>query len=130
MAKTMCAPNRLIFPRQLYSNEIRLLEFLLTSPFSGRDELQRQVVSAKVSGECSCGCPSIILSTEQSPADRAFVRGRIPIEAEGYDSDGVKIHFLLHVVEGYLSELEIFREDSRPILNLPDPDSLKLYLYE
>ena len=59
-------------------------------------------------------------------SNRALVKRRIPIEAEGLDSDGVKVHFLLHVLDGFMAELEIYREDSKPVLSPPDPRSLEL----
>jgi hypothetical protein len=58
---------------------------------------------------------------------RAPVRTRIPVEAEGVDQDGVPIHFLLHVVDGFAKELEIYREDSGPVRRLPSPDTLELF---
>jgi hypothetical protein len=42
----------------------------------------------------------------------AEVVRRIPVEAETEDVDGVPIHVLLHVVNGYMNELEVYREDS------------------
>jgi len=41
----------------------------------------------------------------------AHVARRVPVEAELEDVDGVTIHVLLHVVQGFLNELEVFRED-------------------
>lgn len=40
---------------------------------------------------------------------------RIPVEAELPDNDGVSIHVLLHVVNGLLAELEIYKDDLSPI---------------
>jgi hypothetical protein len=40
--------------------------------------------------------------------------------------DGVIIHVLLHVVDGFMDELEIFREDSTPIRGAVDPANLKI----
>lgn len=40
----------------------------------------------------------------------------IPVEAEFADLDGVIVHVLLHVVNGRLHELEIYREDSGEVL--------------
>jgi uncharacterized protein DUF6984 len=114
-------------PRKLTEIEAGILQLLLSPAFAGRDDLQRQAKVARVRGMCSCGCPSIILFVESSLAPPANVKRRIPIEAEGTDLDGMPIHFLLHVVDGYLSEIEVYREDSRPVLDLPDPSSLKLF---
>jgi len=113
-------------PRELTVEERSFLDRLLMKPFPGRDELQEQVSSVRVSGECTCGCRSIVLTVNKSLSQKALVTRRIPIEAEGIDIDGITIHFLLHVVDGFLSELEIFREDSKSIQRLPDYNSLEL----
>jgi hypothetical protein len=42
------------------------------------------------------------------------------------DTDGVLIHVLLHVVDGFMNELEIFREDSGPILRSLSSDDMRL----
>lgn len=57
---------------------------------------------------------------------RADVTQRIPVEAVGLDRDGMPIHFLLHVVEGFAREIEVFREDSAPIQQIPDSAALTL----
>src|SRR5579884_3568998 len=112
-------------PRQLTPKERGILEFLLSRPFPGRDQLWRQLLTARVSGDC--GCRSLRLSVDRRVTERAQVKRRIPIEAEGVDADGMKIHFLLHVVDGYMLELEIFREDSKPIIELPVASALELF---
>jgi hypothetical protein len=55
------------------------------------------------------------------PAD---VIRRIPVEAEYDDGDGIRVHLLLHVLNGYMNELEVFREDSGPVLESADPNRL------
>lgn len=112
-------------PRDLTPSERSLLFFLLESHFPGRDELKAQAQTAKVSGECVPGCPSIFLVVDREKVIPAPVTKRVPVEAEGADADGVKVHVLLHVVGGYLSELEMFREDPLPISIVPDPSGLR-----
>lgn len=117
---------REVIPARPPNDEERaILNRLLSTPFPGRDELLRQANSVKVSNECDC-CPTITLMVDRLPLNKAEVKRRIPVEAEGVDQDGNTIHYLLHVIEGYLSELEVYREDSYCIRNLPNPDSLKL----
>jgi Domain of unknown function (DUF6984) len=57
-------------------------------------------------------------------ASPAQVPRRIPVEASYPDSDGVMVHVLLHVLDGFVNELEVFREDSLPVqraaLSVPD----------
>ena len=75
-------------------------------------------------------CPTIELAVDRSSARAAPVRSRIPVEAGGVGADGKRLHVLLHVVDGFLSELEIFREDGKPVRDLMGPDSLELVHYE
>jgi hypothetical protein len=58
------------------------------------------------------------------------VRRRIPVEASYPDADGVVVHVLLHVIDGRLDELEVYREDSGSVL-IPstEADALKVDLW-
>jgi hypothetical protein len=47
------------------------------------------------------------------------VKRRIPVEASYPDADGVIVHVLLHIIEGRLDELEVYREDSGRVLVPP-----------
>ncbi|MDQ3547523.1 MAG: hypothetical protein M3439_01780 [Chloroflexota bacterium] len=48
----------------------------------------------------------------------------VPVEAEGYDEDGVPVWFILHVRDGYLHEFEISRANGERIYSLPDVDTI------
>ena len=58
--------------------------------------------------------------------DRANVRERVPVEADAIDSDGQPVHVLLHVVDGYLNELELYRNDLKPVLSFPSSTELQV----
>ena len=115
--------------RRLTSWERRLILRLLSSPFPGRDALLTQVENA-------VGCPlhedgtpldedgSLYLKTS-SPV-KASVRARVPTEGEAPDADGVAIHYLLHVVDGRIDQLEIFKEDLSRVLRHAEPEDLKV----
>lgn len=56
------------------------------------------------------------------------------VVAEGYYSDedtgshdGPQVHVLLHVMEGRLAELEIYKDDGSPIRKGPIAESLMFY---
>ena len=115
-------------PRQLSERERDLVRFLLSRPFPGRDDLVGQIPYARVSEEYVGEDPSIILEVDKSLAGPAGVRTRIPVEAWGVDTDGTRFEVLLHVVDGYLWEIEVFRIDSEPV-RLPDPADLQLIVY-
>jgi len=112
-------------PRPLTSDEAGILNRLLSVSFQGQEALLRQAQSVRVSEECK-DCRSIKLAVERLPSNVAVVQRRIPIEAEAVDRGGVTIHVLLHVVHGFIDEIEIYREDLQQIAELPKPNSLVL----
>jgi hypothetical protein len=102
--------------------ERKLLDTLLIASFPGKDALVQQLVSAEVRSIDEGG--SFRIRTSNGPL--AEVVRRIPVEAELEDLDGVTIHVLLHVVDGRLDELEIYRDDSRPVQRAIAPGALHL----
>lgn len=108
--------------RPLSDLEAQLLAVLLGTNFSGRDALAEQVAAASVREIDHNG------SLEFAPADGtpAEVARRVPVEAELDDNDGVTIHVLLHVVDGLLKELEVYRDDSGRTQRVLDPGDLRL----
>lgn len=58
----------------------------------------------------------------------AKVIRRIPVEAEAEDSDGATIHLLLHVVDGYMKELELYRDGVGAVKRLPAAEDLRVIL--
>ena len=116
-------------PRRLSKPERTLLEALLAEQFPGFEALRSQAVVTRVRGECSCGCGSIVLTLEHDPSNRAEVLGRIPVEATSTNRTGehVPIDVLLHVVDGYLDELEIVNYDQSRA-PYPNPESLKIFV--
>jgi hypothetical protein len=117
-------------PRPLGENEQAILEFLLSAPFPGQRELCQQLEIAKVTSQCHT-CPTITFTVNQSVAPRAPVARRIPIEAKhpGAAPGHITLHVLLHVVNGYLDELELYRSDLGQIASLPSPSSLELLFF-
>jgi hypothetical protein len=112
-------------PRSILPQERAILDNLLSANFPGKQMLQKQAASALVSEECE-DCKTIKLVVDHVIDNAAEVKRRIPIEAEADDVDGKKIHFLLHVVNGFIDELEIFREDSNTIKRFPESKLLTL----
>ena len=106
--------------RPLKPNERKLLEFLLSAEFPGREELASQMESLRVSRECECGCGTINFVANES-VSCAVCRAPIPVEARG---SGVDV--LLFVRRGLLSSLEVvYYSDARP-LPYPRPEGLEL----
>lgn len=108
-----------------------MLGRILSQPFPYRDDLRQQVVSAHVTADC-LDCPSIWLNVITSSADMARKEdgtpaiGIAPCELEGTDVDGMHISILLHLRAGYVSEIEVFRWDGKPVIQLADPGVYRL----
>ena len=59
--------------------------------------------------------------------NKAQVITRVPVEAWAADTDGINVNFLLHVVDGVVKELEIYKSDSTPIIRMPPPSEWELF---
>lgn len=109
--------------RPLTDHERGVLEKLLEPAFPGRDELLDQMNSVTAQKIDDDG--SLVLQC--GPSRPAPVKCRVPTEGECVDTDGIAIHVLLHVVDGMMSELEVFKDDSSRVRNLPAPRELMLF---
>jgi hypothetical protein len=85
---------------------------LLDVDFPGKGELLEQARELRARTLDAEGGIAL-LPAASAPA--AEVVRRIPVEAEFEDFDGTTVHMLLHVVGGFLNELEIYRDDSGSI---------------
>jgi hypothetical protein len=112
--------------RELTDEERRLLMFLLTRTFEGREELLRQAETVRTAGSsCDCGCPSFSLRPDRSlPA--ALGAAHMASDAHGVDPGGNEVGVLLFVDDGYLSEVEVYSNVGSTFAGVPDPNSLKL----
>ncbi len=96
---------------------------MLAEPFRGRNELVVQWASARVRIIDECGCLAIRPAAGSAPCDTEY---RVPVEAESPDENG-SAHALLHVVDGFLNELE-FYADARPqVLDRVNLEHLELF---
>lgn len=110
-------------PRELTPVEFDILKKLLEPNFNGSRELRKQLEYVKVNQECS-DCMSIGFLVDRNNAKRAEVSHPVPVEGEGFDSDGSNIHFAVIVVDGYIDELQVYREDFKIIMQVPSSDKL------
>jgi Domain of unknown function (DUF6984) len=109
--------------RQLDANEMELLEKLLSREFPGRDALRLQLSS--VTGRRIDDNGSLELRPEEdNPAE---IELGCPSEGTCADIDGGLIAVLLHVKNGKMRLLEIFKEDGSEILRPPNAEALSVY---
>ena len=111
--------------RPMKSREAALMSAVLGVQFPGRTALVDQLEHAVVRTLDQDGSIEFIVDGLKP----ALVERRIPIEAQWTDTDGAPVHALLHVVNGLLSELEIYREDGANVLSIPDPECIDVILY-
>lgn len=104
------------FPRRLHAQERELIEQLLQQPFVGPDEIRSQLATVHVAAEVDRDTRTLRFVQPHAPdAPRAPTVLRLPVEAESTDTDGTPIAVLLHVIDGWVEELEIYRVDGQPI---------------
>ena len=108
--------------RELRTEEKYYLEKMTSVNFLGRDILSDQIQSVKVVGYCNCGCRSIHLQVNRNLPSFQY-KIRVPVEMIVESEEDIPIVFLLHIIEGYLDELEVFKADSSPIVGNIDIDN-------
>jgi hypothetical protein len=111
--------------RSLSNHEKEILDALLNSlDFPGRVDILEQLTNAQVEQIDPGGSLRFIISSDKV----AFVKSRIPVEAEFLDTDGVHRHILLHVLNGKIDELEFYKDDSSPVMQHPHPENLRVMI--
>lgn len=101
--------------RNLLPHEHQLLTRLLAVSFPGDEQLREQLKTARVTTIDSDGSLRFWGAKKGGSAASHIV----PVEGYARDRDGIPIQVLLHVVEGRLDELEIFKTDGSPVVLMP-----------
>lgn len=102
-------------PRDLRDDERALVGQLLAQSFNGRDEIAAQLRGAQVIAEGVGDTRTLRFAPPRGDAPPAPTALRIPVEGIADDVDGVAITVLLHVVDGWVTELEVYRVDGKSI---------------
>jgi uncharacterized protein DUF6984 len=105
------------------SGERDIFRRLLSADFPGRPEILLQLENCRVRIIDDEGSLEI---TPGETAPPATIRKRIPVEAEAADKDGIYVHFLLHVANGFVNELDVYKDDGSPIQRMPSPDEMEV----
>lgn len=113
-----------MLPRKLTDEETRLIDRLLEEDFPGRDAILQQIRSSRVK---EWDDRNGSLQFDVGPSPLALTTSRIPVEGEFEDVDGVTIHILLHVVNGHVKDLEVYKDDSSEVIKLPKAEQLRLF---
>ena len=110
--------------RELRDQEKRLIDRLLETDFPGRDQILEQINNSYVR-EWDDRNGSLEFNVGPSPL--ADSESHIPVEGEFEDVDGITIHVLLHVVDGRVKDLEIYKDDSSPVIKISSSAQLRIF---
>ncbi len=110
--------------RRVPTHNERQLVLKLLSLLKNKIQYQEQLQAAHVSTWVKDGSLKFEISPDISPADDGT---RMLAEGEAQDADGVMIQVLLHVQDGRLSVLEIFKGDNSPIVRMPTPSEFRVF---
>ncbi len=109
--------------RTLAPAEREVISLLLSEDFPGRDELIGQIVHVRCRTIDDEGSLELHVLAD---VPRASVTARVATEGHMVDTDGMVVHVLLHVVDGFMSELEVYRDDGTSPRRRLDPNELHL----
>jgi hypothetical protein len=104
--------------RRLTTAERLLLGLMLRHPFQGSEALARQAFHAgtRVRRRDDDGSIEFLVPPAVAASE---VDDRVPIGARAVDADGTVVRALLHVQNGMITELELFREDGETLEGIP-----------
>lgn len=98
---------------------------LTSIDYPGKDIVKKQLDNCHVTVIDEFG--SLRLRTEST--EKAMVQTRVPIEGTGSDADGFLIHYSLHIVNGFVDELEIYKDNLAKIIKPILPQELRLMTF-
>ncbi|MGW3967033.1 hypothetical protein ACWED2_44955 [Amycolatopsis sp. NPDC005003] len=107
--------------RPLTPNERTTLDALLAADFPGAAELRAQAATARVTGRCGCGCPSINLEVARTLPVAAITDAPVAIEA---DAPGGGL--IVFAEDGRLSCLEYWTAADEPPAEFPPSGQIAL----
>ena len=108
--------------RNLTVREKSILERMLRQLSDDKDPLRAQASAAEVKTIDDEG--SLDFSVPATAPRASAITERVPVTATFNDEDGTPVYILLHLQDGRLSELEVYKADGSKILRQPVPEEL------
>lgn len=99
--------------RNLHKDEQHWLKKMLEVKFKGKHLLLKQILKAKVSLQEGYDFISLKFKTEAT--EKYPYQVRVPVEMRSFQKNSAPIVFLLHIVNGFIDELEVITADSSKI---------------
>jgi hypothetical protein len=115
-------------PRDPTPEEIELVKLLLPDgAFPNVDIYRAQADHLRVTGKCSCGCPTVNFTVDAAHAQQATFHGDplLPIEAEAGEGENY-VQLILFAGHGWLESLELVYYSQLPPANFPAQPELRL----
>lgn len=103
--------ERMIKNTMLDEREVQWLSHLLSGDFPGKQDVIDQINCANVSREYT-DYFFVLKFKADSSAKRIDINVRVPVEMRVRRAGKAPVQFLLHIVDGFVDELEIFHADS------------------
>lgn len=110
--------------RPLTDWEKRVVLRLLEPAFPGRDALLAQVEDLVARPIDENGS----LEFQRLAPPKNPPHSLIPTEGEALDVDSTAIHYLMFSLDGNLDMLEVYKDDSSPVVRHPDPKEIKVVI--
>jgi hypothetical protein len=101
-------------PRELSDDEWKILNKMMSVDFIGKEIIIKQLNASRVVNYCPCGCKTVDIKVDINLPQYKFDK-RVPVELRTFSKSGVPIIASIHVINGYVEELEIYRADSEEI---------------
>ena len=111
------------FPRRLNSEEADLLTFLLAKFLPDERHYLAQLPRSVVTGKCSCGCPTIDLWDEGTPAP-PLSEARLLWQGTGLTAKGATVTVTLLETAGRLSSFDVAYFGDEACDDLPQAESI------
>jgi hypothetical protein len=105
-----------------------ILRKLLEKRIPGRDDLLRQLSGLEAINIDSQGSLRFrVMADSVAPIKRGVVAEARYADSDTKDKSSPHVNLLLHVVDGKLSILEVYKDDSTKILKPPDANNLWVF---
>lgn len=108
--------------RKLTSDERELLARLLSFPLRENGANTAQVEEDWVTEIDEEGSLKFAHTAELAELEQK----KSQVEAQCQDADGIWIHALLFVIDGKVDELEIYKDDSSSVIQMPKPQDWEI----
>jgi hypothetical protein len=114
--------------RPITTVEYEIIKKMLETKFRGRNQFVQQLVGLWAKPIDAQGSLRLrVTCTAAAPISRGIaVEARYP-DLDARDESGPCVNLLLHVADGRLSMLEIYKDDGGKILKVPNPAEMKVY---